>query len=218
MKRIERLHVITQDLDGRSHADQARAALVAGAKWIQIRAKGLDRDAYARLASPIVNEARAFDAIVIVNDDPEVARISGADGVHVGSKDVSPGDARQMLGPAAIVGATVNSAADLERLAEMISGGGAPLVDYLGIGPFRETSTKIGHASLLGLEGIVTLAAGAARLGIPAIAIGGVTPQDCRELIASGARGVAVASAINLASDSNAAVRRFLAALNGGDS
>ncbi|MHB0969954.1 MAG: thiamine phosphate synthase [Thermoanaerobaculia bacterium] len=218
MKRIERLHVITQDLADRSHANQARAALAAGAKWIQVRAKALDRDAYARLVSAIVSEARSFGATVIVNDDPEVARISCADGVHVGRNDPPPQDARRVLGPGAIVGATVNTKDDLERLEEMIAGAGAPLVDYLGVGPFRETNTKRGYASALGLEGMAELATGAARLGIPVVAIGGITPQDSRDLIAKGVRGVAVASAINLAADRIAVVRRFLDTLNGGES
>jgi len=177
-------------LEGASsrHAEQVERLCAAGAKWIQLRMKGAEKAAWlseARLASRV---CRAHGAVLIVNDGVEVAQESGADGVHLGSRDMDWASARRRLGPDFLIGGTVNNAPDARRA---VSSG---CLDYVGVGPLRFTSTKDHLAPVLGLGGIRGLLA---ILGdIPAWAIGGVEPGDMRSLREAGAAGAAVASSL----------------------
>jgi thiamine-phosphate pyrophosphorylase len=179
---------------------------------VQLRGKGLDRLVYAELAKEVVAAVRPSGVTIIVNDDPEVARLSEADGVHLGRGDASPEEARRILGADAIVGVTINGDEDMERLERIIRKGGIR-IDYAGVGPYRATRTKQDHAAVLGHAGIARLVERAQKMELPMIAIGGIMLEDCSDLLRSGASGVAVASSINEASDPRRAVRRFLAAL-----
>ncbi|MBI2213839.1 MAG: thiamine phosphate synthase [Acidobacteria bacterium] len=213
MNRLKSLHAITQDLPHRSHVEQATMACEAGARWVQLRAKGLEVADYAELAREVVAATRPFGAVVIVNDQPEVAALAGAHGVHLGKEDASPAEARRIVGAGRIIGVTVNGDDDLERIERITTGCDTTRVDYAGVGPFRATTTKPRHAPPIGLAGIARLIERARPLNLPMVAIGGITPRDCHGLIAAGTRGVAVASAINEAANPQAAVRSFLHAL-----
>lgn len=191
-------------LDGLSlgHAEQARAACEGGVRWVQLRAKGLGFEAWADLAREVVAVCRAHGALCTVNDSPGVAHAAGADGVHLGKSDVSVASARALLGADALVGVTLNQLADLPRL-------DSGRVDYVGVGPFRSTLTKPGHAPVHTAESLRELVA-AARL--PAYVIGGVTSVDFPALRAAGARGAAVSAAIARAGDPRAAAAELVAA------
>jgi thiamine-phosphate diphosphorylase len=118
--------------------------------------------------------------------------------VHLGSEDLSPVLARRILGPGAIIGASVGSSEEVPRGAE---------ADYWGVGPYRSTSTKPDAGEALGPEGlrrIVSLAGGR-----PCIAIGGVRPEDSAAIQEAGCAGVAVASGILGQPDVEQAARRY---------
>ena len=113
-----RLQFLTLDAAPLSHPAQARAALRGGVRWIQVRAKGRTEDEWVALARTVVALCREHGATCVINDSPRVARLAGADGVHLGPEDATPAEARRELGEAAIVGATLNFPAHLARLRE----------------------------------------------------------------------------------------------------
>lgn len=196
------LMAITLGAPGLSHAEQARRLCTQGARWIQLRMKGASRDAWLGEARACVEACRRHGALLIVNDSVEVALLSGADGVHLGSTDTPWDEARRTLGPKAIVGGTVNNAADADRARASRS------LDYVGVGPLRFTATKERLAPVLGIDGIRALVS---RLGgLPAWAIGGVEPADMPALRSAGVAGAAVSSA--LLRPSGPTVADFLAA------
>lgn len=200
---LPRLQFLTLDGAPCGHVTQARLALAGGVRWIQLRAKGLGEDEWARLAREVGALCRAAGATFIVNDSPRVAAVAGADGVHLGAADASPEEARALLGERALVGVTLNFPAHLDRLR-------GARVDYVGVGPLRATSSKPGHAAPHSEESLRSLIAAA---GLPAYVIGGVVAEDAPRLLGLGAHGVAVSAAIASAADPEAAARRLVAAV-----
>ncbi len=201
----QRIPLMCLTLDGRgvTHAGQAAGLCAAGARWIQLRMKGAARGAWLAEARATVAVCRPFGAIVIVNDDAAIAAESGADGVHLGSRDGDWREARRLLGDHAIIGGTVNHAADAERAAD------AGCLDYVGIGPFRYTATKQNLAPVLGLDGIRALLP--LLGGLPAWAIGGIQPADLPAIREAGLAGVAVSSGLGRAGGAAEHVGAYLA-------
>lgn len=179
---------LTQDGIALSHAEQARALTEAGAGWIQLRMKHAAPAAWLATAREVVELCHATGALCTINDSVEIALESGADGVHLGSHDQDWASARKQLGPDRILGGTVNHAADANRAAA------ARVLDYVGIGPLRFTSTKQKLAPVLGPAGIAALLP--LLDGLPAWAIGGVVPADLPDLRRLGLAGVAVSSSL----------------------
>lgn len=204
MKKISRLHFLTQDHPERSHVAQAEAALRAGAEWIQFRSKEKSFTEMKEVALEIKALCDEYGATLIINDSAQLARDIGA-GVHLGKSDLPVSEARKILGNERIIGGTANSFEDIEAL----SAAGA---DYIGVGPFRFTETKKRLAPILGLEGIRRIVGEceAAGIHLPLIAIGGIRTGDVREILASGVHGFAVSSAVNLAASPEHAARDFL--------
>ena len=162
-----------------------RAALGGGVDVIQLREKQLGRAEIERAASTFRRMADNYSALFIVNDDPDLARICDADGVHVGQDDTSVDDARAILGRGAIIGQSTHSE-------EQIAAAEGRDVDYYAVGPVWETPTKPGRPAV-GLE-LVTHAAEVATK--PFFAIGGISPLNAGEVIAAGARRMCVVRAI----------------------
>lgn len=168
--------------------DQAVAIHASGARWIQLRLKEVSIDAWTGVAEKLADFCHRKGVTLVVNDSIEVALASGAHGVHLGKQDGSLREARERLGPKAIVGATVH---DEEEARAAIASG---VVDYLGIGPFRRSPTKGDFLPALRPHALDSLLAMANRARLPAYVIGGVTPLDVESLINRGAHGVAVCS------------------------
>ncbi|MFC1584642.1 thiamine phosphate synthase [Fibrobacterota bacterium] len=190
MKHIQPLHYLTQDLPGRSHLELAEAACRAGVKWVQLRAKGRSFDEWKHAAAEVKGVCDKHSAVLIVNDNMEIASEIKAHGLHLGKKDMPIHKARNILGPDVIIGGTANTPEDVEDCLRQ----GA---DYVGIGPFRFTKTKKDLAPVLGLEGIRDLAG--RFMEVPLIAIGGIRLGDVGGLSETGIHGIAVSSAINMA-------------------
>ncbi len=179
---------------GRNLAELARLLADGGATLIQLR----DKQATTRV---MVEEARAIKAALasspvrlIINDRVDVALAAGADGVHVGQDDMDPADARRLLGPDAIIGLSVKTLAQV---------GAAPIeqLDYVAIGGVFATSSKDNPDLPIGLKGLASLAA-AMRThapGLPIGAIAGIDATNAADVIAAGADGVAVISALSSA-------------------
>ncbi len=181
----------------RGVVETVRQSIAAGATMVQLR------DPVAKTRS-LVEQARALVALLrpagipfIVNDRVDVAMAAGADGVHLGQSDMSVADARGLMGPGPLLGLSITALADLAT--SDLAG-----VDYLGVGPVFTTATKADAAPAMGLDG---LAAVRAASDLPIVAIGGIDHTNTAEVIAAGADGVAVVSAICTAPDAGAATR-----------
>lgn len=197
---IAKLHVVTPPgVHGRDLIT-TQALLRAGAPLVQVRTKGVDDRARLEVAAVLVDAARASGATCLVNDRVDIALAAGADGVHVGAEDLPAAVARRLLGPAAVVGATCRNAEDARR-AE------AEGASYLGLGPVYATSTKAGLPDPIGPRGV---AAVAAAVDIPVIAIAGVTAGNAGALIDAGAWGVAVVGAVYRAADPVACLHELM--------
>lgn len=202
MRALPRIQFLTLEASPLAAARQAELACAGGIRWVQLRAKGLPGPDWVALAREVAAVCRDHGALCTVNDSPEVALAAGAHGVHLGRDDAAPARARGLLGADALVGVTLNTPADLDRLRQ-----GAP--DYVGAGPFRATSTKPGHAPVHSAESLGALVTSA---GLPAYVIGGLRIGDLPAARAAGARGVAVSSALALAPDIRAAAAEWVRA------
>jgi thiamine-phosphate pyrophosphorylase len=167
--------------EGWAPLDLAREYLEGGIRLLQVRGKSLPAAALLELSAALVALARPYEAIVIVNDRADIAAVADAAGVHVGQDDLTPEDARAVVGRDRLVGVSTHTP-------EQIARAGASTADYLAVGPVFATRTKnTGHAPV-GLE----LVRAAAASGKPVVAIGGITLARAPEVIAAGAASVAV--------------------------
>jgi thiamine-phosphate pyrophosphorylase len=197
---LGRLHVITDNRFGRDPRSAVPIALEAGADVIQVRVKGWTDHDLLELAEQVVAWCQPYGAACIVNDRVDVALAAGADGVHLGAEDLPVSVARRLLGPGALVGGTARDPATARALV-------AAGASYLGVGPCFATVTKTGLPDPIGFVGV---AAVAAVVDVPVIAIGGVRADQIAELRAVGAYGVAVVDAVSGADDQAGAVRDLL--------
>jgi thiamine-phosphate pyrophosphorylase len=181
-----------------------RAALGGGVDIVQLREKQLPRREIELAALTFRRLCDTYSALFIVNDDPELAQACNADGVHVGQDDTPVAEARELLGPEAIVGLSTHSEEQLAASAE------AP-VDYTSVGPVWETPTKEGRPGV-GLE-LVSHAAQSAPH--PFFAIGGIDPSNAAQVVEAGARRLGVVRAIRDADAPAAAAEALRAALGG---
>jgi thiamine-phosphate pyrophosphorylase len=171
---------------------RANAAVRGGATMVQLRLKDVDGRTLVEVARALV---AALPVPVLVNDRADVALAAGAAGVHLGAEDVPASALRAAVPPEFIIGASVGSDD------ELANAGGA---DYVGIGPVFATASKRDAGDAIGIEEFRRLAA---LTGLPAVAIGGITPENAGGLISAGASGVAVIRAIFAADDPTAAAR-----------
>ena len=186
---------------GRSLPELAKL-LVGTATLVQLR----DKHGTTRA---MIDAARALKAVLapagiplLINDRVDVALAAQADGVHIGQDDMDAADARRLLGPNAIIGLSIKTPAQAAA---------APLdaLDYVAIGGVYATTSKDNTAAPIGTQGLRAIAAAirARKAGYPVCAIAGITAANAGEVIAAGADGVAVISALSLATDPAAAAR-----------
>lgn len=204
-----RLQLITDGATPKDHIDGALKALDGGCRWIQLRMKDATAAEIVHTAAIIGDMCRRYGATFIIDDQVELVEITGADGVHLGRNDMPVAQARNILGPAKIIGATTNTADELTAA----ENNGA---DYAGLGPFRYTVTKKNLSPLLGTDGYRTTIAGAraAGTGLPVVAIGGIKTDDIPDLLGAGAAGIAVSGAILKAEFPADATRVFINRIN----
>ena len=167
-----------------------RAALTGGADIVQLREKELGREEIERAAGTFRRVADTFSALFVLNDDPELARTCDADGVHVGQDDASAEQARELMGPDAIVGLSTHSEEQIAASAERP-------VDYISVGPIWETPTKEGRPGV----GLGLISHAAANAPHPFFAIGGIDTGNAGEVVAAGAERLCVVRAIRDAAD-----------------
>ena len=184
----------------------AASCLDGGARFLQVRAKLTGTRVFLEAAEAIVRRAAVDGALVVVNDRADIARLSGAGGVHVGLEDLPPVLVRRVVGSEAVVGLSTHTA---DQLAAAID----QPVSYVAVGPVFATSPKATGYEPLGLAEVKRAArqieASRAR-GLPLVAIGGITIDNARSVIDAGAQAVAVISDLVATGDPADRVAQFL--------
>ena len=173
--------------------------MAGGVEVVQLRAKDWEARPTLALGERMLALARRYGVPFFLNDRPDLAALLGADGVHLGQDDLPISYARRLMGPGKISGLSTHNAAQVREAV-------TAQPDYVGFGPIFSTSTKADHDPVVGLEG---LRAARALTTLPMFAIGGITAESVGEIMAAGADGVAVISAILKAPDLGAAIRTF---------
>lgn len=196
------LIAIVSSSDPKGAPETARLAIEGGADVIQLREKGAGDRLFLETALELHRAISETEALFIVNDRADIASACGTDGVHVGFDDLPVSEARRLLGPHAIIGASAHSAEEgIEA-----QGQGA---DYLGVGSLFATSTK-SDAVVRGPEHFLNIQQ---AVNIPCFAIGGITPENIAEAASAGVLRAAVASGISQANDPKQAAHTIKAAL-----
>jgi thiamine-phosphate pyrophosphorylase len=188
---------------GRAMLTIIRAAVQGGVTCVQLREKTCSTREFIEEALAIREFLRSRGVPLIINDRVDVALAVGADGVHLGQKDMPLAAARAIVTDAMLIGISVESVAD----AVAAQGGGA---DYLGVSPIFATPTKTDAAAPLGLAGLQTIRR---AVHLPLVGIGGLDRQTAAAVVRCGADGLAVVSAIVAAENPEQAARELVQAI-----
>ncbi|MFP4140253.1 MAG: thiamine phosphate synthase [Phycisphaerae bacterium] len=180
--------------------DRVRSALAGGADAIQLREKDVSDATFLAMAAELRELTDEMGKLFIVNDRPDIAAIVGADGVHVGQGDISVPEIRRLLRPGAIIGKSTHSVAQAKAAVNE----GA---DYIGIGPVYSSTTKKDLPDVVGPE-MVSKVCQAVEL--PVVPIGGIAAANVKEVVAAGAKRIAVASGVMAVDDPKQAAVELL--------
>lgn len=205
---VAKLHFISSQTSGVSHLRSIRTALEGGCKWVQLRVKDQAQEDVLPLAMKVKKLCDGYNAKLIINDFPLIAKEVRAYGLHLGLSDMKIPEARKIVGSEMIIGGTANT---FEDIILRINEG----ADYVGLGPYRFTTTKQNLSPILGLEGYQKLMDRLAKAGhhIPIIAIGGIVPDDIAALKNTGVHGVAMSSALLQSADIKETVSKIKSTL-----
>jgi thiamine-phosphate pyrophosphorylase len=192
--------------NGRSLAGIVAAAVKGGVTLVQLREKTASTRAFIEQARVLKRLLAPLRVPLLINDRIDVALAAGADGAHVGQQDMPVALARQLLGPAAIIGLSITELGQVrDRDVE--------LADYIGVGPIFAQSTKLDATPPLGLDGLAEVRRASSK---PIVAIGGVSAANADAVRLAGADGIAVVSAIMGADDPRAAAAALVSAPKAG--
>ena len=191
---------------GRDPLEVARGALKGGARVVQLRDKLREKGHILKLARALGETCGQYNALLIINDHPDLAAVAGADGVHVGQGDMPVGEVRRVLGPGQIIGRS-------NHLVEEAVESAAHGTDHVALGNIYPTSTKasIRARAPTGAEEIRKLK-GAVK--VPVVAIGGINEGNIGPVVEAGADAICVVSAVGLAPDPEDASRRLVEAIH----
>jgi len=186
---------------GRSNAEIVAAAVRGGATMVQLREKHAETRNFLEQARALKSLLQPLGVPLVINDRVDIALAVDADGVHVGQSDMPIADVRRLIGPGKFIGLSASRR-------EYVLSPDAELADYLGVGPVYAQTTKAGTADPHGPEGFRAMRALTKK---PVMAIGGLKASNAAAVIAAGADGLAVVSAIVGADDPEAATREIAA-------
>lgn len=192
MVNLPKLQYISDGYTWEEQWNNISTALDAGVQWIQLRWKNAEYQQIYQLAERVKHLCEQYNAILIINDYPEIAQQINATGVHLGLKDMPILQAKKLLHPNQWIGGTANTLNDvLQRIQEQVT--------YIGLGPLRFTTTKKNLSPVLGFEGFKKIISTLPLSYPPIYAIGGITEKDIPSLLETGVYGIAISSAINKA-------------------
>ncbi len=198
---VLRLYLVTDQaaLRGRRLLDVVQQAVQGGVTCVQLREKNATTHDFVTLACALKELLTPLGVPLVINDRIDVALACGAQGVHLGQLDMPVQQARQLLPPPVFIGWSVETPDDVRRAAELP-------VDYLGVSPVFATPTKQDTAPPWGLDGLRHVRG---MTDLPLVAIGGLNLGNAAEVLAAGADGLAVVSALCSTDDPAAAARFF---------
>jgi thiamine-phosphate pyrophosphorylase len=184
---IVRLYVLITETSCNIHwLDAARQAIEGGADCLQLREKSLDSGELLRRAKDFVALCKVHNVVSIINDRPDIAMMSDADGVHVGQGDLPARDVRKLIGSNKILGVSTH---ELSHAKQAVLDG----ADYIGVGPVFVSGTKR-REFVAGLA--YAKAVAEAKLPIPAVAIAGITAENVDDVLKTGIKSVAVTASV----------------------
>jgi thiamine-phosphate pyrophosphorylase len=205
---FSKLQYISQGTTAKEQYHHIQQALDAGVQWVQLRFKNATAADITPLAEQVKQLCAQYSATFIINDHPEIAKETGADGVHLGLDDMNISEAKKIIGDK-IIGGTANTVDHvLQRVEEGCS--------YVGLGPFRFTTTKEKLSPILGLEGYAAIMneLRQRQITIPVYAIGGIETEDIPAIVETGVYGVAVSGIITQHADKKMLLQKINAVLN----
>ena len=199
------IQFITHRTERFDYEEGALCALEGGCRWVQLRMKDMPEAEVRATAIRLREHCDKYGAVMILDDYVALAKEVRADGVHLGKNDMPVAEARRLLGEAYIIGGTANTLEDCIALSDA----GA---DYIGVGPFRFTTTKKNLSPVLGLEGYKSIMDGLREraLEIPVVAIGGIELFDVAEIMNTGVGGIALSGSILRSDNPQEMMKRFL--------
>ena len=203
------LQFITHKSDRFSIAEEVKMVIDGGCRWVQLRMKDVSDEEVKSVAEQIIPMCQETDTILVIDDRVELTMDLKVHGVHLGKNDMPAVDAREYLGAGAIIGVTANTAQDIIAYKKVD-------VDYVGLEPFRYTTTKSNLSPIIGLDGYRDIITEVRNAGVelPIVAIGGITLEDVAELMSTGVNGVAMSGAILSAENPTEYTKRVIEALN----
>lgn len=185
---IPKLHYISQGSSPKEHLENIQKACASGTELVQLRLKNVSEKKLLKLAIAAREITSHFQTRLIINDHYKIAKEVKADGVHLGKTDSCPTIARKHVYTWQIIGGTANTLQDCETLI-------GKEVDYIGLGPFRFTTTKDNLSPVLGLNGYTAITE-ALKTETPIIGVGGITTEDVTDILETGISGIAVSGEI----------------------
>ena len=204
MARVLGVYLVTDEAScaGRGLTDVVMAAVQGGATCVQLREKHLSTRDFCAKAMALQALLAPLGVPLVINDRVDIALACGAPGVHLGQSDLPVANARRLLPPEVFLGWSVETPAHVAQAATVDMAG----IDYLGVSPVFATPTKTDTSAPWGLDGLRQVRAATA---LPLVAIGGIHAGNAAEVLAAGADGLAVVSAICGAADPTIAAREL---------
>ena len=202
---MKQIQFITNPSDRFTLHEEVEMALKGGCMWVQLRMKDATDEEAEETARDIQTLCKEKHATFIIDDRVELVKKIEADGVHLGKNDMPVNEARKYLGEAYIIGGTANTIEDIRNLARMKA-------DYIGCGPFRYTTTKKNLSPIIGLDGYRKMMQQMHDefIETPVVAIGGITYDDIKDVMATGVDGIAISGAVINAENPEEEMKRMI--------
>lgn len=206
---LSKVQYISQGQTKQEQLNNIQSVLDAGCTWVQLRFKKAGEKEFLQTAEAVRKITGDYKSVFIINDDPFAAREIDAHGVHLGLTDMPVEEARKII-PGKIIGGTANTAEDVLKRAE-------EKCDYVGLGPFRFTTTKEKLSPIIGIDGYKGIMSALAEknISIPVYAIGGIEEKDMGSLMHTGIYGIAVSGLLTKSKNKTALLQSLNATLNG---
>lgn len=202
------LQFITHPSENMTILEEIENVVAGGCKWVQLRMKDAEKEEIKEVARKAKEICKKNDVILVVDDYVDIAKELELDGVHLGKNDMPVDEARKLLGEEFIIGATANTFEDIEALRHTD-------IDYIGLGPFRFTSTKKNLSPVIGIDGyaeIMRLKA-ESSINLPIVAIGGICYDDINDIMDTGISGIAVSGSLINAKNMTEETRKMISLL-----
>ena len=199
------LQFITHSSENITILEEIENVVAGGCKWVQLRMKDAEKEEIKEVARKAKEICKKNDVILVIDDYVDIAKELELDGVHLGKNDMPVDEARKLLGEEFIIGATANTFEDIEALRHTD-------IDYIGLGPFRFTSTKKNLSPVIGIDGYAEIMRRKAEssINLPIVAIGGICYDDINDIMDTGISGIAVSGSLINAKNMTEETRKMI--------